>query len=141
MPVGESRPPDGRVSRLSVRLIQASGCDRGLRATSGTETPTSGNPPTNGRTGPTGDLPSTRLGALILVVNHLHRVMTMTAHKPEKEDVVRHEEILIGTGPDDMRILRMKLGNPDELSILDDDLGGDPYNSTGQYAVLKDKQR
>ncbi|HEX9853223.1 MAG TPA: hypothetical protein VGA68_09420 [Woeseiaceae bacterium] len=44
--------------------------------------------------------------------------------------------------PDQNRatILRSSLAIPDELSIADDcDLGGDPYNSTGQYCIVKSK--
>lgn len=65
----------------------------------------------------------------------------MTSHKPENEDVVRQEKILIGTDPDDVRILRTKRKLTEDLTILDEDFGGDPYNSTGQYAVLKDGNR
>ena len=65
----------------------------------------------------------------------------MTSHKPEDEDLVRQEKILIGTGPDEMRILRTKCRRTEDLTILDEDFGGDPYNCTGQYAVLKDRNR
>ena len=65
----------------------------------------------------------------------------MTSHKPENEDVVRQEKILIGTDPDDVRILRTKRKLTEDLTILDEDFGSDPYNSTGQYAVLKDGNR
>ena len=97
--------------------------------------------PTNGRIQPTGDQHETRLGALILVLDHVHQVTKMTSHKPENEDLVRQEKILIGTGPDDVRILRTKRKPTEDLAILDEDFGGDPYNSTGQYAVLKDGNR
>lgn len=65
----------------------------------------------------------------------------MTSHKSENEDLVRQEKILIGTGPDDVRILRTRRKGTEDLRILDEDFGGDPYNSTGQYAVLKDGSR
>lgn len=37
-------------------------------------------------------------------------------------------------------ILRSSLAMPNDLSIADDgDFGGDPYNSTGQYCIVKSK--
>lgn len=63
----------------------------------------------------------------------------MTSHKPENQDVVRQEKILTGTDPDDVRILRTKRKPTEDLTVLGEDFGGDPYNSIGQYAVLKDR--
>ena len=39
----------------------------------------------------------------------------------------------------DARIVQSKLVSGGELSIADDDRGGDPYNSTGAYCIIKPK--
>ena len=42
---------------------------------------------------------------------------------------------------DDVQVLQTSLAGVSELSIAEeDDFGSDPYNSTGQYVVLKAKQ-
>ena len=69
----------------------------------------------------------------------------MTSHKPrdakdgDEDRIAKEEAMLIETGPQDVRVLRAKLANIEELSIMDDDFGSDPYNSTGQFVALPDK--
>jgi hypothetical protein len=42
---------------------------------------------------------------------------------------------------DDVQVVQTSLATGSELTIADeDDFGSDPYNSTGQYIVLKAKQ-
>jgi hypothetical protein len=42
---------------------------------------------------------------------------------------------------EDVQVVQTSLATGSELSIADEgDFGGDPYNSTGQYVVLKAKQ-
>jgi len=38
-----------------------------------------------------------------------------------------------------VKIVQSKFVFGDELSIADDDRGGDPYNSTGAYCIIKAK--
>ncbi len=38
-----------------------------------------------------------------------------------------------------VKIVHSKFVFSDELSIADDDHGGDPYNSTGAYCIVKPK--
>ena len=38
-----------------------------------------------------------------------------------------------------LRVVQSKFVSDDELSIADDDRGGDPYNSTGAYCIIKSK--
>jgi glutathione S-transferase len=38
-----------------------------------------------------------------------------------------------------LKIVQSKFVFGDELSIADDDHGGDPYNSTGAYCIIKAK--
>jgi len=57
-------------------------------------------------------------------------------------DTTIADRVLIETGPQDVRVLRTRLRNLEDLSIMDDeDLGGDPYNSTGQYVTLGSRDR
>ena len=90
---------------------------------------------------PTADLHRTCVnGQYSNHVNH-SQGMTVNSHNPDKDGVVKHETVLIETGPQDVRVLRTKLKNLDDLSIADDvDFGTDPYNSTGQYAALPDDE-
>ena len=43
------------------------------------------------------------------------------------------------TGTDSVRVLRMDLVDSSDLAIADDNVGGDPYNSTGQHVIIKPK--
>lgn len=65
----------------------------------------------------------------------------MNSHNAKSEAAVHEEIVRIETDRNDVRVLRAKLRDANELSIADDyDNGGDPYNSTGQHVVLKAKQ-
>jgi hypothetical protein len=66
----------------------------------------------------------------------------MDGQKTRKTDVVRKAPLRVQAGLwDNVRVLDSKLGEIDELAIDEDfDLGGDPYNSTGQHVILELKK-
>jgi len=45
----------------------------------------------------------------------------------------------VETGTDSVRILQMDLIDTADLEIAEENLGGDPYNSTGQHVIIKPK--
>ena len=61
----------------------------------------------------------------------------MNSHNTKTEKVVKNESV--GTGTDSVRVLRMDLIDTDDLAIADENVGGDPYNSTGQHVIIKSK--
>ena len=63
----------------------------------------------------------------------------MDGQKTRKTEVARKAPVRVQTGLwDNVRVLDSKLGEIDELNIDEDyDLGGDPYNSTGQHVILE----
>jgi hypothetical protein len=65
----------------------------------------------------------------------------MNSHNPKPQSVAPGKLVRIETDRNDVRVLRSRLRELDELAIVDDyDNGGDPYNSTGQHIALKIKQ-
>jgi hypothetical protein len=66
----------------------------------------------------------------------------MDGQKTRKTEVARKAPIKVQSGLwDNVRVLDSKLGEIDELAIDEDfDLGGDPYNSTGQHVILELKK-
>ena len=62
---------------------------------------------------------------------------TVNSHNTKTEKVVKNESV--GTGTDSVRVLRMDLIDTDDLAIADENVGGDPYNSTGQHVIIKPK--
>jgi len=64
----------------------------------------------------------------------------MNSHNTKTEPVVSNESVRADTDSIDARVLRSKIVESNELVIADDlDVGGDPYNSTGQHVVIKPK--
>ena len=61
----------------------------------------------------------------------------MNSHNTKTEKVVRQESV--ETGTDSVRILQMDLIDTADLEIAEENLGGDPYNSTGQHVIIKPK--
>lgn len=63
----------------------------------------------------------------------------MDGQKTRKTEVARKAPVRVQAGLwDNVRVLDSKLGEIDELTIDEDyDLGGDPYNSTGQHVILE----
>ena len=59
--------------------------------------------------------------------SHKDKPITTAEETPPRAESARH---------DDVRITRSKLAF-DELSIVDDDRGSDPYNNTGAHCILK----
>lgn len=66
----------------------------------------------------------------------------MDGQKTRKPEVERKAPIRVQSELwDNVRVLDSKLGEIDELAIDEDfDLGGDPYNSTGQHVILELKK-
>jgi hypothetical protein len=66
---------------------------------------------------------------------------TMNSHNTKAEPVASKESTGVETDHKDVRVLRSRIVEADELSIADDfDNGGDPYNSTGQHVIIKPKK-
>lgn len=66
----------------------------------------------------------------------------MDSHNPGTEKNGTSGTIRVETDHKDVRILRSKIDQTDDLAIVDDeDAGGDPYNSTGQHVVVKPRNR
>ena len=63
----------------------------------------------------------------------------MDGQKTRKTEVARKAPIRAQSRLwDSVRVLDSRLGEIDELAIDEDfDLGGDPYNSTGQHVILE----
>ena len=64
--------------------------------------------------------------------------MTMDSHNTETEKVVSEESVDVEAEESGVHVLNWDRVNPEDLSIADDpNLGGDPYNSTGQHVIIK----
>jgi len=64
----------------------------------------------------------------------------MNSHNAKTASVLSKESVRIETDHEDACVLKSELVDANELSIADDlDIGGDPYNSTGQHVVIKSK--
>lgn len=65
----------------------------------------------------------------------------MESHKGKH--VIANRRATPRANPDprnDVEIVQTTLATSDELAIADDvDFGGDPYNNTGQYCIVKPK--
>lgn len=59
----------------------------------------------------------------------------MNSHNTKTGKAVDKETV--GTGTDSVRVLQVDQADIDDLEIVDDNLGGDPYNSTGQHVIIK----
>ena len=64
----------------------------------------------------------------------------MISHRMKTSKVVSNEQIRVETDHKDIRVLKLEVVDADELSIVDDyDIGGDPYNTTGQHLGIKSR--
>jgi hypothetical protein len=61
----------------------------------------------------------------------------VNSHNTKTEKVVNNESVVTGT--DSVRVLKIDLLDAGDLEIAEDNLGGDPYNSTGQHVIIKSK--
>lgn len=65
----------------------------------------------------------------------------MNSHNAKTDAEAKIESVRIETDHDDVRVVKSNLQDAAELSISDDmEIGGDPYNSTGQHVILKIKR-
>lgn len=65
----------------------------------------------------------------------------MNSHNAKTETAENKATVRIESDHGDVRVLRSRLADANNLSIADDyDNGGDPYNSTGQHVILKSKK-
>ncbi len=64
----------------------------------------------------------------------------MNSHNTKTETVGGKEPARTETDQDEPRVLKTTLVDLNELSIVENyDIGGDPYNSTGQHVIIKSK--
>jgi hypothetical protein len=64
----------------------------------------------------------------------------MNSHNTKPYPAASGKAVRIEADRNDVRVLRSRLCDADELAIDDDyDNGGDPYNNTGQHVALKVK--
>jgi hypothetical protein len=62
----------------------------------------------------------------------------MNSHNAKPESLIKNESVRTGTEKEDVRVIESRLVAANELSISEDcDQGSDPYNSTGQYVIIK----
>ena len=62
----------------------------------------------------------------------------MNSHNAKTESFIKNESVCTGTEKEDVRVIESRLVEASELSISEDcDQGSDPYNSTGQYVIIK----
>ena len=61
----------------------------------------------------------------------------MNSHNPKTEAVVKNVTVQIAANEEESRIVNENLIESAELAISDDDMGSDPYNSTGQHVIIK----
>ena len=65
----------------------------------------------------------------------------MNSHNPKPEISFYRTPALDKEDIEEAKVISTRLSNDANLSIEDDpDSGGDPYNTTGQHVVLKQKQ-
>lgn len=65
----------------------------------------------------------------------------MNTQKTRSMDTARRSPVKVETDlRNNVQVLHSKLRESDELTIDEDfDMGGDPYNSTGQHVIVKPK--
>ncbi len=67
--------------------------------------------------------------------------MAMNSHNTKTGAQAKITGLRVKSDHEDVRVITSNLQEAAELSISDDpDMGGDPYNSTGQHIVLKIKR-
>ena len=64
----------------------------------------------------------------------------MNSHNTKTESAGGKEPVRTETDQDEPRVLKTTLVDLSELTIVENyDIGGDPYNSTGQHVIIKSK--
>ena len=62
----------------------------------------------------------------------------MNSHNAKSTTTVRKAPVRLDTDLHDVQVLRSSIKDVDGLAIADDhDIGGDPYNCTGQHCIIK----
>lgn len=65
----------------------------------------------------------------------------MNSHNPKSDSAAKPAPVAIASDHSEARVMQSDLQEADSLEISDEqDLGGDPYNSTGQHVIMKIKQ-
>jgi len=64
--------------------------------------------------------------------------MDMNSHNAKLTTAIRQAPVRVDTDLHDVQILRSSIKDVAGLAIADDlDVGGDPYNCTGQHCIIK----
>ena len=64
----------------------------------------------------------------------------MNSHNSKTENLGGNEPVQTEMDQEEPRVLKSTLVDLDKLSIVENyDIGGDPYNSTGQHVIIKSK--
>ncbi len=64
----------------------------------------------------------------------------MSPHNTKSESIVGNGPVRTGSESEAVSVTRSRLVGATELAISEDcDQGGDPYNSTGQYVIIKSR--
>jgi len=59
------------------------------------------------------------------------------SHNTKTDKVVTHEIVSSEADQENVRVLQLDLIAANDLAIADDlNIGGDPYNSTGQHVII-----
>ncbi len=62
----------------------------------------------------------------------------MNSHNAKLATAIPNAPVRVDTDLHDVQVLRSSIKDVDGLAIADDfDIGGDPYNSTGQHCIVK----
>lgn len=75
----------------------------------------------------------------IMTVDSINQGKTMNSHNPKPDTSTKVAAVRIESDQNDKPVVQPDLPDADQLAISDDDFGGDPYNSTGEYVILKAK--
>ena len=64
----------------------------------------------------------------------------MNSHNSKTEKLGGNEPVHTETDQEEPHVLKSTLVDVNKLSIVENyDIGGDPYNSTGQHVIIKSK--
>jgi len=65
----------------------------------------------------------------------------MNSHNAKMTTAVHNAPVRVDTDLHDVQVLRSSIKDVDGLAIADDlDIGGDPYNCTGQHCIIDSKK-
>jgi len=66
----------------------------------------------------------------------------MNSHNAKLTTAARGAPIKVDTDLHDVQVLRSSIKDVESLAIADDDdIGGDPYNCTGQHCIIKSDKK